>query len=57
MTLSSSLAMRPYSIKPRRRKYAKVYTFWSFARKHKKQLLDTGRDALKTVFKKVVFQK
>ena len=46
--------MRQYSIEPRTTKYVKGYGFLSFARKYKKQLLDTGIDPLKTVFKKVV---
>ena len=46
--------MRQYSIKPRTRKCVKGYGFLSFERKYKKQLLDTGLDALKTAFKKVV---
>ena len=46
--------MRQYSIEPRTTKYVKGYRFLSFARKYKKQLLDTGIDPLKTVFKKVV---
>ena len=54
MTRFSSLAMRRYSIEPRTRKYAKGYGFLSFARKNKKQLFDTGVDALKTTSKKVV---
>ena len=43
-----------YSIEPRTRKYVKGYGFLSFARKYKKQLLDTGLDAVKTSSKKVV---
>ena len=46
--------MTRYSIEPKTRKYVKGYGFLSFARKYKKQLLDTGIDPLKTVFKKVV---
>ena len=50
--------MMQYSIEPRTRKYVKLYRFLSFARnlsnKYKKQLLDTGLDALKTASKKVV---
>ena len=46
--------MRQYSIEPRTTKYVKGYGFLSFARKYKKQLLDTGINPLKTVFKKVV---
>ena len=54
MTRSSSLALRRYSTEPRTRKYVKEYGFLSFARKYKKQLLDTGADSLKTASKKVV---
>ena len=39
------------SIEPRTRKYIKRYEFLSFARKYKKQLLDTGLDSLKTASK------
>ena len=39
------------SIEPRTRKYIKGYEFLSFARKYKKQLLDTGLDSLKTTSK------
>ena len=46
--------MRQYSIEPRTRKYVKGYGFLSFARKYKKQLLDTWLDSLKTPSKKVV---
>ena len=56
MTRSSSLAVRQYSIEPRTRKYVKVFRFLSFARKYKKQLLDTGLDALKSASKKVVHE-
>ena len=44
--------MRRYSIESRARKYVKGYGFLSFARKYKKQLLDTELDYLKTAFKK-----
>ena len=54
MTSSSSLAMQQYSIKQRTRKFVKGYGFISFARKYKKQFLDTQLDAVKTVSKKVV---
>ena len=54
MTHSSSLAMRRYSIELRTRKYVKRFGFLSFARKYKKQLLDTELDSLKTLSKKVV---
>ena len=50
--------MTRYSIEPRTRKCVKGYGFLSFARnffnKYRRQLLDTGRDALKTASKKVV---
>ena len=46
--------MTQYSIEPRTRKYVKGYGFLSFARKYKKQLLDTGLDSVKTASKKVV---
>ena len=50
--------MTRYSIEPRTRKYVKGYGFSSFTRnfsiEYKKQLLDTGLDALKTASKKVV---
>ena len=42
-----------YFIEPKTRKYVKGYGFFSFARKYKKQLLDTGLDSLKTASKKV----
>ena len=41
--------MARYSIEPRTRKYVKEYAFLSFARKYKKQLLDTGLNASKKV--------
>ena len=53
MTLSLSSAMRRYFIEPRARKYVKRYRFLSFARKCKKQLLDTGLDSLRTASEKV----
>ena len=53
MTRRSSLTMRRYSKEPRTRKYVKGYGFLSFARKYKKQLLNTGQDAVKTASKKV----
>ena len=40
--------MRRYSIELRARKYVRGYRFLSFARKYKKQLLDTGLDAVKS---------
>ena len=46
--------MSRYSIETRTKPYVKVYEFLSFARKYKKQLLDTRLDSLKTAFKKVV---
>ena len=46
--------MLRYSIEPRTRKYVKGHGFLSFVRKYKKQLLDTGPDAVKTASKKVV---
>ena len=46
--------MRRYSIEPRIRKYVEGYGFLSFARKYKKQLLDTCLDSWKTASKKVV---
>ena len=51
MKHSFSLAMQRYSIEPRKR-YVKGYRIFSFARKAKKQLLDTGLDVLKTASKK-----
>ena len=48
---SSSLAMRRYSIEPRKRKYFKEYVFLSFAIKCKKQLYDTELDVVKTASK------
>ena len=46
--------MTRYSIEPRIIKYVKRYVFLSFARKYKKQLIDTGLDASKKVVYKVV---
>ena len=46
--------MMRYSIEPRTRKYVKGYGFLSFERECRKQLLDTGLDAVKTASKKVV---
>ena len=40
--------MRRYSIELRTRKYVRGYRFLSFARKYKKQLLDTGLDVVKS---------
>ena len=45
--------MRRHSIKPRTRKYVKGFVFSPFARKYKKQLLNTGIDASKKVVHKV----
>ena len=44
--------MTRYSIEPRTRKYVKGYGFLSFARKYKKQLLNTGQDASNKVVHK-----
>ena len=41
-----------YFIEPRTRQYFKGYWSLSFARKYKKQLLDTGQNYLKTPSKK-----
>ena len=46
--------MRRYFIEPRKRKYVKGCRILSFARKYKKQLLDTGLDSLRTASKKIV---
>ena len=54
MTRFLRLAMWRYSIDPRTKKYGKGYGILSFVRKYKKQLLDTGLDALKTASKKLV---
>ena len=43
-----------YFVEARITSHVKGYGFFSFARKCRKQLLDTGPDALKTVSKKVV---
>ena len=51
MTRSSNLAMRRYSMEPGTRKSIKGDRFLSFARKCKKQILDTGIDSLKSTFK------
>ena len=48
------MEMRWYSIEPKTRKYVRGYGFLSFARKYKKQLLDTGLAAVKTASKKLV---
>ena len=42
-----------YSIEPKTRKQIKGYGFLSFARKYKKQFLDTGVDSLKAASKKI----
>ena len=44
--------MTRYSTEPRTRKYAKGYGFLSFAKKYKKQLLDTALNASKKVVHK-----
>ena len=44
--------MRRCSTEPRTREYVKGYGFLSFARKYRKQLLDTALDSLKTPSKK-----
>ena len=44
--------MQQYSIEARTRKYVKGYGFLSFARKYKKQVLDTGLDASQKVIHK-----
>ena len=41
--------MMRYSIKPRTSKYVRGYGFLSFAKKYKKQLLDTELDASKKI--------
>ena len=46
--------MRQCSIEPGTRKYVKRYGFLSFAIKYKKQLFDTGIDAVEMASKKVV---
>ena len=46
--------MRQYSIEPRTKTYVEGYGFLLFAKKYKKQLLDTGLDAVKTASKKTV---
>ena len=56
MTCSLSLAMRQYSILPTLRKYIKGYGFLLFARKFKKQLMNTPLDPVKTASKKVVYE-
>ena len=48
--------MGRHSIEPGTRKYVKEYGFLSFARKYRKQLLDTGLNALKTASKEVVHE-
>ena len=44
--------MQRYSTEPRTTKDVKGYEFLSFARKYKKQLLDTGLDASKKLVRK-----
>ena len=46
------LSNERYFIEPRTRKYVKGYGFLSFSENIKKQLLDTGLDALETGSKK-----
>ena len=46
--------MTRYSMEPRTIKYVKAYGFLSFARKYKKQLIDTGLDVSEKVVYKVV---
>ena len=53
MTHSLSVAMWRYSIEPKTRNQIKGYGFLSFARKYKKQFLDTGVDSLKAASKKI----
>ena len=45
--------MRRYSVEPRAQKYVEGNGFLSFARKYKKQVMDTRLDAVKTTSKKV----
>ena len=45
--------MRRYSVEPRAQKYVEGNGFLSFARKYKKQVMDTRLDAVKTASKKV----
>ena len=46
--------MRRYLKEPRTRKYVKLYGFLLFARKYKKQLLDTWLDPVTTASKKAL---
>ena len=46
--------MTRYSTEPRTRVYVKGYGFLIFARKYKKQLLDTGLDSLETASRTIV---
>ena len=48
--------MTQCSIEPRTRKYVKGYGFLQFARKYKKQLLDTGLNAAKKLVQKTKLQ-
>ena len=48
--------MTRYTIEPRAGKYCKGYGFLSFARKYKKQLLNTGLNAVKTTSENVVYK-
>ena len=45
-----------HTIEPRTRKYVEGYGILSFARKYKNLLMDTGLDALKTAFEKVLYK-
>ena len=57
MTRSSSLAVRCYSIKPRRRKMLQDMNFChllqNLSNKYKNQLFYTGLDSLKTASRKL----
>ena len=46
--------MMQFSVEPRARKYVKEHGFLSFARKYKKQLLETELDAVNTASRTVV---
>ena len=48
--------MRRYSIEPRTKRHVKGYVFLLFARKYKKQLLNTGLYTVKAVFNKLVMK-
>ena len=49
--------MTRYSIEPRTRKCVKRYRLLPFARKYKKQLMDTGLGTVKTASKRVVHKR